>query len=265
MPPRDPTAPRPGPTPRRPRPRPLSPEPAAPSPLDRRIAVAVAGVSLLLAALLLPPWWARWHLAGGVVLFAAVVLIARLRRGRPLARLSVFAVAGGGSMVFVPLSMGVMENGLPQLLGFGTAQAAALLWAVLRWEPRHPEARVALREALMFALFGAAIISAVATIPLAVGLIRDGRAAVPYLLVYPGYVAGFAGAAVLYWALQPIAHLATGRYLIGALAGACVYGAIAPLALGVGSIDGLREAAVIALVAGSLTGPPLALGGLLWR
>ena len=97
------------------------------------------------------------------------------------------------------------------------------------------------------------------TFPVLLALGSGGRRATPLLLVYPGYVGGLLAAAIAYWLLQRLAHLATGRYLIGVLGGACVYGAVMPV---VAVLDGKPMSVGVGLavagIAGGFVGPAVA-------
>jgi hypothetical protein len=107
----------------------------------------------------------------------------------------------------------------------------------------------------------AAGISGVAAIPVFLLLLIGGKSSWAILLVFPAYFAGFLSAAIIYWALQRIETLAVGRYLLGVLGGVCLYGAIGPASdLFDHKPFDLHETLVFALIAGSLVGPPLALG-----
>jgi hypothetical protein len=144
-------------------------------------------------------------------------------------------------------------------IGFLGAHAAAILWAALRWRPRPRGALLTLREASIFGVGGAALLSAVAAIPIVFGLLTGAPEARPLLWVFPAYLGGFLAAATVFWALQRIAHLATGRYLLSALAAACVYAALGPVvALLRGEPFDLWETLLVGLIAGGLVGPAVA-------
>jgi hypothetical protein len=97
-------------------------------------------------------------------------------------------------------------------------------------------------------------------VPLLIGVYRGEATGLVVALVYIGYFAGLLGAATVFWLLQSAAHLATGRYVIGALGGTCLYGAVAPV---VSILDGeptkLGSLLMIAAVPGGLVGPAVAL------
>jgi hypothetical protein len=110
----------------------------------------------------------------------------------------------------------------------------------------------------MLGAYGALGLGVIATIPIAV-LFLSGHGEPRLLWVYPAYLVGGLGAATVFWALQGVAHLATGRYLLGALSGLCLYGAIAPVVMLVerGPLDASLML-TIAAIAGFVVGPAVA-------
>ncbi len=87
---------------------------------------------------------------------------------------------------------------------------------------RAPRLLGAWRQGSRFAV----VLCAVATVPVLLAVSAGATAPAGLAWLYPAYFAGMIGAATSYWLLQRIAHLATGRYLIGVLGGVCAYGAI---------------------------------------
>jgi hypothetical protein len=108
-----------------------------------------------------------------------------------------------------------------------------------------------------YAAVGALGVSLIAAIPVMLSLQSSGMR---LLWIFPAYFVGFGGAGAAYWALQRIAHLATGRYLMGAIGGFCVYFSVAPVTflLEDERFD-LEMTLVIATIAGGLVGPAVAL------
>src|SRR5688500_7710968 len=104
---------------------------------DTRIAVALVAIYFILAAALLPRSEHARALGLGAVVFAAVAMIAgRLGRG-PIPGLSIMAVAFvAAAFLWVPTfpAMGGTSR-IAVPIGFLGMQAAALLYAALRWEP----------------------------------------------------------------------------------------------------------------------------------
>jgi hypothetical protein len=230
---------------------------------DLRIAVGGIIAYFALTLLLLPASEYLRALGGAALVFGTIVVAARaLGRGQ-VPGLSVLGVAFAAGAILVmptlPAMGGTVMRAIP--LGFFGMQVAALLWAALRWRPRRPSRqRTPLGTALKVGALAAVGLSLVATVPIGIGLL-SGKAGGPAItLVYVGYFAGLLGAATIYWLLQAAAHLATGRYLIGALGGICLYGAVAPV---VSIMDGKSmspgEMLLIAAIAGGLVGPAVAL------
>jgi hypothetical protein len=221
---------------------------------DTRIASAVAVLYLVLAAVLLPAGEYPRALGGGVVVFALVAAAAwRLGRGRVRGR-SVFAVGVASSAALI---VPAMESTRPVAgaLAFLGVQAAMLLWAACRWISRPPpDTRASLRSAWKAGVIAAAILCAVAAIPLVLELFLAGAERARVLSFYPGYFAGMLGTATVYWLLQRIAHLAVGRHLIGLLGGACVYGGLAA----VRTVSGEPFDLAMTVLAGGLAGPAVA-------
>jgi hypothetical protein len=230
--------------------------------VDTAVAISVAVLYLVLALVLLPVGEYPRALGGGLVVFALVAAAAwRLGRGA-IRGSSVLAVAFASAAVLVvptfPAMGGRVRAAVP--LGFLGMQAAMLLWASRRWTPRPPEARTPLRTAWAAGALAAALLGAVATIPILLMVFTGDADSTRVLLVYPGYFAGMLAAATAYWLLQRIAHLAVGRYLIGAVAGTCVYGAVAPVVVLLrGEPFDPAMMVAISAIAGGLLGPALAL------
>lgn len=229
---------------------------------DARAAVGAVTLYFVSALVLLPPSEYARALGLGALVFGAVAAVGRVAGRGPVSGWSVFAVSVVALAVLATPTFPAMGGTHPWAVavGFWGVPAAALLWVALRWPPQLPApARVTLKQACRVGLFTAAALSAVATLPVLLALGSGGRRATPLLLVYPGYVGGLLAAATAYWRLQRMAHLATGRYLIGALGGTCVYGAVMPV---VAVLDGkpmpLGVGLAIAGIAGAFVGPAVA-------
>jgi len=222
--------------------------------VDTAVAVAVAALYLALSTALLPVGAYPRALGGGAVVFAVVAGIAwRRGRGRVGGR-SVLAVGIASTAVLVAPALGGTHPAAAPL-GFLGVQAAILLWAARRWISRPPpDTRGSLRSAWMAGVVAAAILCAVAAIPLLLELFLGevGRARI--LLFYPSYLAGTLAAATVYWLLQRVTHLAVGRHLVGLLGGVCVLGALGLVRMIAGEPFDL--AATVA--AGGLVGPAIA-------
>jgi hypothetical protein len=230
---------------------------------DTRIALAVIAVYAVLSIILLPSGEYLRALGGGLAIFGIIAGLADSWGRGPIPGPSVLAVAFGAGAVLVmptfPALGGTTPAAVP--LGFLGMQAAVLWWAALRWQtPAGARRRVSLRRAWGFALAAAAALCAIAAIPATLSVVAGEVPARRMLLIVPAYFGGLLGAATAYWLLQRVAHLATGRYLIGVLGGACVYGAVAPV---VQLFDkrpmSPREMLAIALVCGGLVGPAVTL------
>lgn len=230
---------------------------------DTRIALTVIGVYSLLSLALLPAYEYLRALGGGAAVFGIVAGLAGSRGRGPIPGLSVLAVAFGAGAVLAiptfPAMGGITPAAVP--LGFLGMQAAMLLWAALRWDPpREEPKRMPLFQAWKFGLFAAAGLSVIAAVPALLITLRGSGPGPRILLVFPAYAVGLLGAATCYWLLQRVAHLATGRYLIGALGGFCAYGAFAPVVqLFEGEPMDLKMMVVIAAIAGGLVGPAVSL------
>lgn len=223
----------------------------------------MAALYLALSVALLPPAEYPRALGNGVLTFAIIVGMAHiLGRGR-LPGMSVFAVwcAAGGVLAFPTLpGMGGTVAAAPAV-GFVGAVAATMLWVALRWEPRLPSPPMSLGLALLFGLAMTVLLCVIATIPIGFAYLSGEFASSQVLLVYPAYLAGCTGAALVYWLLQRVSHLATGLYLIGFLGGVSLYGAVGPLAeLFDNEPLSPGKMVLIAVLAGALVGPPVALG-----
>jgi drug/metabolite transporter (DMT)-like permease len=216
-----------------------------------------------LAALLLPRSEYLHSLGGGILTFGAIILASWFVKRGWLPGLSVLAVGFISFAVLVmptlPAMGGRVLRAIP--IGFVGVQAAILLWAVLQWPyTLAPRSHVSFGTVLQYGLFMATGISLVATLPILLTFFSDAASPKTILLAYPGYFAGFLAAAIVYWSLQSVAHLAVGRYLIGALGGTCVYGAIAPVVF-LFRNEPIEFPLLIAIAAitGGFIGPALAL------
>jgi hypothetical protein len=198
-----------------------------------QIAAGSAVILYFVAALYFLPGSEYLHaLGGGALTFGAVVLASAVFKRGWLPGLSVLAVGFISFAILVmptlPAMGGTVMTAIP--IGFIGVQAAILLWAVLQWPYTLPtRSHLSFVSALQYGLVAAAIVSAVATIPIVLMFLSAGPAPKAILLVYPAYFAGFLSGAIIYWSLQRFTYLAVGRYLIGFLAGACVYGAVGPV------------------------------------
>jgi len=230
---------------------------------DTRVAFGVAGFYILLTAALLPVSEYPRALGIGAAIFIGVAGLAALlgRGGVPMYSVIGISFASFYLLVFPTLPAMGGPGAAATYLGFLGVQAAVLLWAACRWEPRS---RAAMRTSpvpiwRMSALIATGI-SALATIPVIIALGTGRPEATSLLLIYPAYFAGFFAAGTVYWLLQPIAHLAVGRYLIGLLGGICVFLAVSPL---IGIIQhqsiGLSMMLAVALIGGAFLGPAVTL------
>lgn len=180
---------------------------------------------------------------------------------------SVLVVAFGTGAIITFPTFPAIGGSVPQAvpLGFAAIPVATLLWGSLRWRPRHPPQRhVRLRTALIVGAFLATAFSGVATIPVLLiligGILDHAPRNAAILLVCVAYYVGFLGAGWLFWLLQRIRHLATGRCLIGTLCGICVYGAVTPIvALFDGRPMSVSEGLICAAIAGGIVGPAVGL------
>ena len=230
---------------------------------DRVAAQTAVILYFVLAASLLPRSEYLHALGGGVLTFSAIILASGFFKRGWLPGLSVLAVGFISFAVLVmptlPAMGGRVLRAIP--IGFIGVQAAILLWAVLQWPyTLPPRSHVSLVSALKYGLFIATAISLVATLPILLTLFSDAPSSKTILLAYPAYFAGFLAAAIVYWSLQHVAHLAVGRYLIGVLGGTCVYGAVGPVVfLFRNEPIELPLLLAIAAIAGGFVGPALAL------
>jgi hypothetical protein len=228
--------------------------------IDHFFATVAVFSYFVLAIALLPQSEYTRALGSGLVVFLTVFLVAWKFGRRIQSGYSVMAVALVASAVlWIPAMSATSPPADP--IGFWGVQAAVLLWAAYWWRgPGEQPSHIPLRAALRFGFLMAAGISGVAAIPVFLLLLTGGKSSWPILLVFPAYFAGFLSASIIYWALQRIENLAVGRYLLGVLGGACVYGAIGPASdLFDHKPFDLHETLVFALIAGSLVGPTLAL------
>jgi hypothetical protein len=231
---------------------------------DRPIAYAVLAAYVALVVWLVPPDGQPLMLIGVSVLTAGVVIADRLWGLRATNSLTILVVSFIGVAVLVFPNFPAMGGTSPAAvsLGFLGSQGLALLWLALRWTPSPPRrTRGSLPESLTFGVLAALVLSALATLPIVIATFAEPSEVVGILWVYPAYFAGATAASLLYWLLQGALHRPVGRYLIGALAGMCLYGAVAPV---VSMVEGeplvITEMIAIATVAGVLVGPPVAMG-----
>lgn len=234
---------------------------------DTVVAGAVTTLYFVLSVVLLPLEEYPRALIGGAAVFASVGAIAYHMGRSPFSGSSILAVAFTSALLLAVPTFPAMGGRHPVAvpLGFLGMQTAVLIWAAFRWHrPAPARERTSLVEAWTMAFLVALAISAVATISVLLIVVIGGAVGARILWVYPAYFIGFGAAATLYWLLQRIAHLATGRYLIGFLGGICVYGATAPIAALFRPMSpGMML--VIAMIAGGLAGPALALDTMLDR
>ncbi len=239
-------------------------DPARLRTVDQGIAASVAALYCVLVAALLPAELYLRTLGGGLLVFGIVAAAAHWVGHRGVPGMSVLIVGiAAGALLWMPTfpAMGGKSRAAIYL-GFLGMQAAMLLWVALTWSPplrRSPHR--SLLSAYRWALLMALGLSVIATVGVGLGVAVGGPRARAMLLVYPAYFAGALAAATLYWLLQRITDLGTGRYLLGMLGGTCVYGAVAPI---VSLTDGdrfrLGPMAATAIVCGSLVGPAVAVG-----
>jgi len=229
-----------------------------------RIAAGTAVILYFVAAAYLLPGSEYLHsLGGGALMFAAIILTSVFLKRGWLPGFSVLAVGFISFAVLVmptlPAMGGRVSEAIP--IGFIGVQAAILLWAVLQWPyTLRPRSHVSLVPALEYGLSIAAGLSLIATLPILLILLSSAPSPKTILLVYPAYFVGFLAAAIVYWSLQRFTHLAVGRYLIGVLAGTCVYGAIAPVVfLFRNKPIEFPLALMIAAICGGFVGPAVAL------
>lgn len=226
---------------------------------DSRIAGALVALYFALVFILLPASQYPRMVGGGLAVFAAVAGVAQVMGRGKVHGLSVLAIAFGSFALLVLPTIPAPRVVLP--VGFVGAQAAVLLWGARRWPPRpRAERRTSLAEAWKTGAFVAGGLSLIATIPIVFALMDGGGDGPFILLVYPGYLMGMLGAATVYWLLQGVEHLASGRYLMGLLGGFCCYGAIGPVVeiVNQAPFDLVAMLAVTAMC-GGIAGPALAL------
>jgi hypothetical protein len=231
--------------------------------IDHFLAAIAVFSYFVLAIGLLPPSEHARGVGSGLAVFLTVFLTAwkfgrRIQSGYSVAAVALVASAVLWMPTF-PAMGGTSHRAV--LIGFLGVQAAVLLWAAFWWQgPREQPSHVSLRAALRFGFLMAAGISGVAAVPVVLLLLTGGESSWGIVLVFPAYFVGFLSAAIIYWGLQRIENLAVGRYLIGVLGGACVYGAVGPVSdlLDHRPFD-VHETLLVALIAGSFLGPTLAL------
>jgi hypothetical protein len=229
-----------------------------------RLVEAVATLSyFLLAIAFLPHTEYVRALGSGLVVFAIVLVVAWKLGRRIQSGWSVLVVGFVASAALCIPAFPAMGNtsGRAVPIGFLGAQAAVLLWIAFWWQgPREEPSHISFFAATRFGLLVAAGVSGTAAIPVLLLLLSGGESSWAILLVFPAYFVGFQSAAIVYWALQRIENLGVGRYLLGVLGGACVYGAIGPaVAIFDHKPIHVHDEFVEALILGALIGPTLAL------
>lgn len=228
------------------------------------VAATLVGLAYAAAVVLSLPSSTFLHMLGGFAgIIALLFAVSSFLGRRPMASTSILAVVVASAFILVvphfPAMGGTHRAAVP--IGFLGSQAAALTWITLRWRSTTPSGgRVDLRSAVTYGVYGALFLSAIATIPIVIGLITGETGWSSLLLVYPAYFVGLIGAAFVYWALQSMAHHPAGQYLIGALCGLCLYAAIGPVVLLFRNEPiVLQEILIGGAVCGFLVGPPVAM------
>ena len=231
--------------------------------LDRAVAVTATAIYAVAVVALLPSERFVHMLGGGALFFGSVAALAYRLRTRTPAGFSILLVSFAGAAILLvpnfPAMGGQHPGGIS--VGFLGSQAGALLWISQRWEAEpNARQRASLAASLLVAVLSAIGISLVASVPIGLGVLSGREGSLTMLWVYPAYFVGALASGMLYWLLQGIAHRPVGRYLIGALAGFCVYAAIGPVVSIVQEQPlTLREIATMGVVAGCLVGPPVAM------
>ncbi len=233
-------------------------------PSKERVLFTAAAIAYVAAVCSLLPAdaWPR-TLLSALAVFGGLATAARLiPREKPQGFSILIAQFAAAAVLLVPTfpAMGG-PGGRASLLAGGGVILAGAFWASLRFEglleqrKHHVSLGTALKAGGVFALG----LSAMATIPLVIAFFSDARSAAKLSLVYPAYFAGGAGAALSYWLLQRVEHRPWGLYLIGVMAGFCLYAAVGPV---VAIFDGepivLADIASIGFACGCLVGPPAA-------
>lgn len=231
--------------------------------VDLYVAAGSAALYLILALALIPAPTSWKSALLGMIVFGAVAALALFLGRGAIPGLSLWAIAViSGAVLVMPTLPAIGGTSLVAIpIGFLGMQAAMLLWAALRWEPRDARRRrVSLREAWLYGLYGATGLSVIATFGVLLAFTTNRGPGLRILLVYPMYYIGMLAAATCYWVLQGVSHLATGRYLTGVVGGTCVYFAAAPVvALLEGEPMSVVKMAAIAAIAGGIVGPAVAL------
>jgi len=229
--------------------------------IDRGAAGALIALYAIAVLVAMPPREFVRPLGGGAVVFGVIARAAYTLGRRPIPGLSVLLVGFLSAIVLVfptfPAMGGHTHVAIP--IGFLGVQAAMLLWAAELWQPAPPISRpISLLRAWRFGALAAFGLSLLAIIPVLGAAAREDSPRI--FLILPAYFVGFLLAATAYALLQRIAHLATGRYLIGVVAGFCMYGAVGPVVSLVKHepID-LRRLVIIAAIAGGVVGPAVSL------
>jgi hypothetical protein len=231
--------------------------------LDTAISRTLATGYLAAGFWLLPKHeWLRAIGLAALIILLASLLTDRLGRGA-MARFEPFVVtvASLALLAFPTFPAEGGEGGRSTLYGGVGAQVVVLLWAAGRWcSPGRAVQPSSLGRVLTFAFAAALFISLVATVPILIVAFSGDPRAHHIWGTYVGYFAGAACAGLIYWLMQGVSHLATGRYAIGILAGTCVYGAVAPIVFAIrGDPFVMREALIMAYVCGAVVGGSVAL------
>lgn len=231
---------------------------------DVRIAVFTVVAYFVLALGVLPPAEYLRALGVGAAVFTGVSLIAVWQGPGPINGMNLLLIAFSAGAILVmptlPAMGGTSRAAIP--IGFLGMQVATLLWSSLRWRSiRRRPSKFSAREAWKAGLAMATVLSAIATLPIVAMTMSRDSPGPALLLIYVGYYVGFLSAATIYWLLQRMTHLATGRYLVGVLGGFCVYLAVWPVvALTKHEPLFQLQALGMAFIAGGLVGPAVALG-----
>jgi hypothetical protein len=228
---------------------------------------ALACLYLLLCAALLPREDLLRAVGSAVLVFGALHVEGSLRRGRRMLHIASLALTFALIVVLVAPtipSLGGRGGGVSTVLGFVGVQIALLVRGVARWSaPVQDRASLPARRAFPKivgkALLVALGVSAIATVPIGLGLVSGSMQFAQVRWIYAAYVVAALGIAVTVWGLQSLLSLATGRYLIGVLSASIAYGAVG-LAVEALSNDrgGFAFLPMHAIVLGGIVGPAIA-------
>lgn len=230
---------------------------------DKPVVAAILVLYTALAVIAVPPQdYLRILLSVGV-LMSLVAVVDRAWRADETPPITVLLVSFIAASVLVMAAFGAMggENGPALPIGFAGAQVVTMWWVAMRWSVTHKQQRTPLRESFKVAIIAAVLLSIIASVGVVIAVAADRHHGVRLMLVYPAYFIGAALAAVVYWALQGTAHRPLGKYLIGALAGTCLYIAVGPVVI-IMKQEPFVVAELLGLgaVCGFLVGPPVAFG-----